>query len=422
MIQATCTPCTFSTLLIPGATVHTTTAEVVLNHTTFTPRFSNPNHDYIPPTQVDFCNVTIAYTHTGYNESILTRIYLPINSWNGRLQGVGGGGFIAGLQEPLIAFDGAIAEGYTAVGTSAGFYTSDVYGGDANTWALPTPGKVDMHRVEDFAYRSLADMVMIGKKAVKNFYGEAPKYSYFSGCSGGGRQGYLYAQRYPDAWNGIAACAPGIYWDQLPDQFWAQLLMNVEGAYPWPCELVHLRSEASAACDELDGVKDGVMQDPDACTFEPQPLLGKSIECPEAGGLVNVSEIAVQIADMTWKNKKLSGVNTLMPTSGYDTMLTYLAHTICTNSTCIGDPNPLSVNWMRIFVEKNMSWDPKRIKSFAEFEALRERSVREYQSVLGIKNYSLSEFRDAGGKMITYQGMVSSRWQVRNSFRNVLIK
>ncbi|KAH7406242.1 hypothetical protein DE146DRAFT_630903 [Phaeosphaeria sp. MPI-PUGE-AT-0046c] len=80
-----------------------------------------------------------------------------------------------------------LPKGYAAVGTSAGFYTSDIFGGDANTWALPSPGKANMRKIEDFAYRSLAEMVSIGKEAVKKFYGEAPEYSFFSGCSGAGR-------------------------------------------------------------------------------------------------------------------------------------------------------------------------------------------------------------------------------------------
>ncbi|ORX94024.1 hypothetical protein BCR34DRAFT_442145, partial [Clohesyomyces aquaticus] len=107
---------------------------------------------------VEFCNVTISHRHNGHDEAIITQIRLPTTSWNGRLQAVGGGGFIAGLFGYMfIAMDAAIAEGYAATSTNAGIYATDINGGDAYTWASLEPGNVDTHRVEDFAYRSLGD-------------------------------------------------------------------------------------------------------------------------------------------------------------------------------------------------------------------------------------------------------------------------
>lgn len=165
--------------------------------------------------------------------------------------------------------------------------------------------KSNMHKLEDFAYRALEDMIHVGKKAVRMYYGEYPKFSYFSECSGGGRQGYTFAERYPEAWDEIASRAPGIYWDQLTGQYWAQVLMIIERAYPRQCEFKFLRDAVLGACDGLDVVKDGVLQDPDACTFDAKTLHGVNISRPETRGPMELSDIAIRIAKITWEDEKL---------------------------------------------------------------------------------------------------------------------
>jgi hypothetical protein len=169
------------------------------------------------------------------------------------MEGAGGGGLIAGLANPNMigSFDGAIAESYAAVGSNAGIHATDVNGSDADTWALLQTGTVDIHMVKHFAYRGLKDMIPMGKDVIKLFYSEPPTYSYFSRCSGGGRQGYVFAQRLPDAFDGIAACAPGLYWDQAPEYYWPHMLMDLEKSYRLPCELNQLREAALEACCHL---------------------------------------------------------------------------------------------------------------------------------------------------------------------------
>jgi feruloyl esterase len=190
------------------------------------------NHGSVTVTNVSFCNVTLTYTHPGQNDNINVQVWLPAENWNGRLQAMGGGGWQAGLNYPaLMGMAGAVGEGYSTVSTDAGLGSSD----DPVDWALLSPGNVNLYLLQDLASVSLNDMAVIGKGITSSFYGQAPKYSYFSGCSQGGRQGLMLAQRYPDAFDGIAASAPAIYWSDFTfSAFWPSFVMRSLGEVP-PC-------------------------------------------------------------------------------------------------------------------------------------------------------------------------------------------
>jgi pimeloyl-ACP methyl ester carboxylesterase len=100
---------------------------------------------------------------------------------------------------------------------------------------------------------------VIAEELIKSFYGRPVEHSYWSGYSQGGRQGLMLAQRYPDAYNGIAAAAPAIDWAHfIPATSWAQVIMPITGQYPTKCEIDALTDAAIAACDPLDGVTDGL--------------------------------------------------------------------------------------------------------------------------------------------------------------------
>ncbi|KAF2110768.1 feruloyl esterase [Lophiotrema nucula] len=404
-----------SAALIPrptvfGASILSLTASLVKDYTAQSPPFMNPNHGTIPPVILDFCNITIHHTHPGTNDDVVSQIWLPTSngSFNGRLQGVGGGGFIAGLYDYMfIEMDAAIAEGYAAVSSNAGIYTTDVNGGDADQWALLSPGNVNYNALRNFASQSLYDMTILAKDIIKSYYGEALKYSYFSGCSNGGRQGYVLAQRFPELYDGIAACAPAIFWNEvLVEGHWAQQFMTERNEFPRPCELDYLHLAAIAACDELDGVKDGILQNPDSCTFVASSVLDQSIVCPEAGNkTVKISQTAVDIAHATWTGylPQYAEVEFQTPTGGFDVDLKFLAGTNCSNGTCVGVASPFVPNWMRLFVAKDKDWKPGNLTR-QDFEKMRMFSSREYQSVIGILDYDLGGFKERGGKLITYHG------------------
>src|SRR6185369_14815703 len=127
-----------------------------------------------------------------------------------------------------------------------------------------------------FANRSEHLMAVLGKQLVNAFYGQGPVYSYWNGCSTGGRQGLRMAQDYPADYDGILAGAPAIHWDRFQaGQIWYQVVQREENGGPIgagvPAVLnakeAMATSKAVAACDALDGVTDGVLTDPRRCGY-----------------------------------------------------------------------------------------------------------------------------------------------------------
>jgi hypothetical protein len=167
-------------------------------------------HNYSLPllkiTSLNFCNVNITYTHPGYNDSINIQVWLPLTGWNERFQGTGGAGYATGVMDQALA--PAVAQGYAAVSTDGGHAVDAL----TESWALVSSGNVNFDLLEDFASIALNDMTVLGKAVTKSYYGMAPNFSYWNGCSTGGRQGLMIAQRYPNDYDGILAGAPAINW------------------------------------------------------------------------------------------------------------------------------------------------------------------------------------------------------------------
>lgn len=132
-------------------------------------------------TNLNFCDVSVIYTHPGQNDTINVQVWLPSDNWNGRFIGTGGGGYAAGFFNSSLGFE--VARGYAAASTDAGH---DLNALTAEGWALLSPGNVNMYLLQDFATVSLNDMAAMGKAITQNYYGSIPNYSYWNGCSNGG--------------------------------------------------------------------------------------------------------------------------------------------------------------------------------------------------------------------------------------------
>jgi feruloyl esterase len=110
----------------------------------------------------------------------------------------------------------------------------------------------------------------------------------------------MLAQRYPELYDGIVALAPAVNWDTfLVTEYWPQQVMNQLGVYPPPCELTALTNAAIAACDDLDGLEDGIISDANACTFDPYSVVGETFEC-SGGEELSFTAEGAKVAGSAW--------------------------------------------------------------------------------------------------------------------------
>lgn len=153
---STCVNTTFTYPSVLGAEILSVSANLVQNFTRTVSDQLYYNHPSITVNGIDYCNVTVTYTHPGQNDTINVENWLPLDDWNGRLQAVGGGGFLAG-RFPLsyIAMSGAIGEGYATTSSDAGLPLSYV----PDPWAQISPGNVNLYLLQDLASVALNDQV-----------------------------------------------------------------------------------------------------------------------------------------------------------------------------------------------------------------------------------------------------------------------
>lgn len=208
-----------------------------------------------------FCRVVITLTPTA-DSDIQVEVWMPVSGWNGKFRGQGNGGFAG-----YIAYTGlaaSISQGYAAASTDTGHST------EGATWALEHPEKV-----VDYGYRAVHEMTTQAKAIVRAFYGDDPKRSYFAGCSNGGRQALMEAQRFPDDYDGIIAGAPANAWVPMLTGGLKLMQMNDGTGYIPAAKVPAIGKAVLAACDAQDGIVDGVLNDPKQCHFDPSTILCK---------------------------------------------------------------------------------------------------------------------------------------------------
>lgn len=359
-----------------------------------------PKSDF---TALDFCNVTVEYTHPGYNDSITVTVVLPQeDAWNGNFVGAGGGGWSANDGNTLIMTVPAVDSGYAVAATDGGVPSVTDTAAD---WALLGLGNPDINRLNTFSSRALHEMAVIGKSVTEKYYGQPANYSYWVGCSQGGRQGMMNAQRYPEDYDGIAALAPAINWGQFfPSMSWAHQIMHELDYYPPPCEVLAYIAAAVKACDGVDGLVDGVISST-TCDFNPLGLVGQAFDCDGTNSTLTAA--GARIVEAAWQGPRSS--NGDLTWYGYHPdapLQPRVAGTTCTDSAqnCTNTPFPLAEDWFTLWIAANPSFNLSNLTR-SEFAALGNEGIQRYDSIVGTRDPDLSRFRDNGGKMITWHGM-----------------
>ncbi|ACU75960.1 Tannase [Catenulispora acidiphila DSM 44928] len=388
----TCSP--FQIPAPSGAVVESVTAVSVLAGTFQVP--GTPPLGGFPVADVPaHCEVTVTVTHPGANDHAKVQVWLPQTGWNGRFQGVGGAAYAAGQISNVAT---AVKQGYAAAMTDAGVDSS----GLNSSWALGADGQINTAALTDFASRSVHEMTLVGKQVVADVYTHAANYSYFNGCSTGGRQGYMEAQQYPSDYNGINADAPGINWNQFEvATLWPQVVMNQTHTYPTLCEFNAFNAAALKSCDKLDGAVDGLISDPGACDYDPRRLVGTTITCD--GKPVTISAADAAVVRKIWDGPRDTNGKRLWYGLPVGADFSYLAASSTTDGVTTGSPFIVPAQWVANFVEKDPSFSSANL-TYAQFDQIFQKARSQYDSVIGTSNPNLTAFRNNGGKLITWQG------------------
>ncbi len=335
-----------------------------------------------------FCRV-VAEAKPTADSDIKLEVWMPISGWNGKLQGIGNGGFAGLIDDRQLGM--AMSKGYAATATDTGHAGSPV---DAS-WALGHPEKV-----VDFGHRGIHEMTRVAKEAVHAFYGKNPQRSYFAGCSDGGREALMEAQRYPADYDGILAGAPANYWTALLSTAAVDtqaLTLNPASFIP-PAKIPAISAAVLAACDELDGVRDGILNDPRQCHFDPA-----TIEC-KAGEDTDKCLTAPQAAAL---KKIYAGPH---DTHGHEVFPGFLPGAEDGKGgwgVWITGPAPakslmafFGIGYFSNMVYEKSDWDYKTFTLEDGLKSAEEKTA----SALNATDADLKPFKARGGKLIVYHG------------------
>ena len=286
--------CTALPAALLGGYITYANAQIVPANTAPQPQASNftGRAPSTTPVPVRYCLVVLSYSSTPPNDptpqNITIYVGLPLNStdggitgstvdppfnfttvegnWNGRTEGQGGGGCTGNNNVNSV---GAVVNGFVGSGTDGGHGSPTNDPGNTCHQGVISLGQLNYQYIQDWVYNGPQQEILWSKKVADLYYGQAPDYNYWNGCSTGGHQGYALAQTLAGELDGILANAPAMYWTRFQTaQMWGQIAMyDIAGEVIAGGKLAAVQNAAIDACDLNDGVKDGIIDDPRTCTF-----------------------------------------------------------------------------------------------------------------------------------------------------------
>jgi feruloyl esterase len=335
-----------------------------------------PNAGAVYKTLPSFCRVTATLKPTSDSE-IKIELWMPATQWNGKLQAVGNGAWAGSISYPAMAT--ALAAGYATASTDTG------HEGNSADFIPGHPEKV-----VDFAYRAVHEMTVSSKALIAAYYSSNPKYSYWNGCSTGGRQAMAEAQRYPNDYDGIVAGAPASYTTRLQgSQVWtAAIAHKDEAAYIPLQKYAAIHKAALDQCDALDGVKDGVIEDPRRCKFDP-----KTIQCQGGDGLACLTAPQVETARRIYSGPASAAGKNIFPGLEPGSEMGW--------ATLTGPkPMDLAVDVYKYLVFKDPKWDYLAFSPESDIA----RADKTIGAMMNSVDPNLRPLFAHGGKLIQYHG------------------
>lgn len=337
-----------------------------------------------------YCQVDILFGATPA-QNIRIRVGLPLNAadggrggvqgaWNGRTQGLGGGGCAGNLNVAS-----AVNAGYAGSGTDLGHA-----GGDCEP-GVNADGTYNVSFIQDFIRNGIKEQVLFSKSLAEDYYGVRPAFNYWNGCSTGGRQGYLLAQELAGELDGILASAPAIYWTRFQTaQLWGQIAMKeLVGAPVAPAKLSQTTASAVAACDAADGVSDGILDDPRSCAFSAKANVCGAPTAPPSNCVTEAEAAAI---DLIWDGPRNTAGNKIW--FGLDRG---------TDLTALDGAAPFSLGVTQFHWDEHdraFDWRTVEMAEYPDVAQDGSRNIADVTDTFG----NLDAFRGTGGKLLTFVG------------------
>lgn len=338
-------------------------------------------YGYLPA----FCRV-VAVAKPTSDSNIKIEIWLPLAKWNGKFFGTGNGGFAGSIG--YLGLAGAVLSGFATGGTDTG-HTG---GAGDSAWALGHPEKVI-----DFGYRGVHTMTDFSKKVVQAFYASAPRESYFSACSDGGREALMEAQRFPADYDGILAGAPAYNWTSLISRgadLSRKLISSPESYIP-ASKLPAISQAVLAACHKQE--PGAFLADPRSCQFSPDTLLCKGAESDACLTPAQADSLRFLYAGSHFRDGKLEYPGMLPGAElGDGGWSLWITGKFPGTSADAG----LSQGYFRNFVYADPTWSLRGFDLDRDLKA----GVEKTGDALNAVDPDLSAFKARGGKLIIYHG------------------
>lgn len=387
-----------SRLQFPNTTILSTTFVPAGTNLTYPDNDSTCLRSQVSTSSV--CRVQL-FTQTSPTSNVTLEAWLPLRSaWSGRFLGTGNGGLGGCIKYDDLNY--GAKNGFAVIGTNNGH--------DGNQ------GRSFYKRPEvwhDYVSRAVHLEAELGKSLVQQAYGEAHTKAYYMGCSTGGRQGFKLAQQFPDDYDGIAAGAPAF--DLLRLMYGTGIMYVILGdrdAATWltPAQWDLVYADVNAVCDELDGAKDGILEDPTMCrNYQPERLL--------CGGRENSTEAASRGECIT--PAQAAAVRRIYSdTYGTNGTFIYPRVTPGANGTSAffnGSPHQYPLEAFRYVIHEDPAWDPSTLNPLDMDLAL----ALDLASGLDAATFQgdLSAARDKGVKIMHWHGQADPVITSDNSVR-----
>ena len=327
-----------------------------------------------PPGLPAHCRVAIVMRPSS-DSKIEAEVWLPTD-WNGKFQAVGNGGWAGTISYPAMAR--ALQEGYATASTDTGHKASD-----NDSFAIGHPEKLI-----DFGYRAVHEMAVQSKTIISAYYKRGPRLSYWNGCSTGGRQGLMSAQRYPEDFDAILAGAPANNHSRLQVSGIAissPILREPTAAVP-AAKLALVTRAVLEACDGRDGVKDGFLNDPRACSFD----VGR-LQCTGSDTESCLTAPQIETMKRAYAPVRLANGELVFPGKDPGSESAWVGVS--------GTPSALPLIGLRI-AHGDTAWDPKTFDLERDLKLV----LDNVGSVTNAIDADLGAFKARGGKLLLYHG------------------